>query len=203
MPAVAVVLTGGESRRMGQPKALLDWNGKPLLRHVIEQLQASFARVIVVGGEVRDVLPPDVLWLADEQPGAGVAMAIRTALRHLQQPCFVCACDMPFVHAEFGQWLLENASGCAAHVPHWQDQPQPLHAAWLPTAVAFLEEQLRTGEYAVWRVLQRMEEAGKLQWANEEAVRRFDTEGLCFTNLNTPQEWRRWRTTSKGDDAKG
>lgn len=178
---------------MGSTKALLEWEGKPLLCHVIDRLRPVFARVTVVGGEVQDILPPDVMWLADDQPGAGVAAAILTALRHYQQPCFVCACDMPFVHAGFGRWLLENAGGYAVHVPYWQNQPQPLHAAWFPTAIAPLEESLRAGEYAVWRVLQRMDERDILLRVQEEAVRAFDAEGRCFTNLNTPEEWQRWR----------
>lgn len=200
MQTLAVVLAGGASRRMGTSKALLDWHGQPLLRHVIDRLRPGFERVVVVGGEVEGILPPDVEWLADDQPGAGVAAAILTALRHYQQACFVCACDMPFVHAGFGRWLLENARDCAVHVPYWQGLPQPLHAVWCTGAIVWLEESLRAGEYAVWRVLQRMESAGTLLRAQEETVRAFDAEGRCFVNLNTPEEWRRWSTLRQGGE---
>lgn len=189
VPAIAVVLAGGESRRMGSDKALLEWHGRPLLEHVLNRLCASFEQLAVVGGRAEWVTLQSALWIPDEEPGAGAAAAILTALRWLQQPCFVCACDMPLVHAEFGRWLIGNASGVAAHVPRWQGQAQPLHAAWFPQATALLEECLQAEERAVWRILQRMEEAGTLQWADEEVVRRFDAEGKCFVNLNTPQQW--------------
>ena len=180
---------------MGSDKALLHWRGRPLLEHILNRLRASFEQLVVAGGHAEWVTLPDVLWLPDEKPGTGVAAAILTALRRLQQPCFVCACDMPFVHAEFGRWLMENASGAAAHVPRWQEQAQPLHAAWSPSAIPWIEASLQDGERAVWHVLRRLEGAGALRWADEQTVRRFDASGQCFINLNTPQEWCQWKST--------
>jgi molybdopterin-guanine dinucleotide biosynthesis protein A len=104
---------------------------------------------------------------------------------------------MPLVNAQFGRWLIENAAAAAAHVPRWKGQAQPLHAAWFPNAAPFIESSLREGEYAMWRVLQQMEKAGTLQWAQEEVICRFDADGQCFVNLNTPQEWQRWKTASE------
>lgn len=187
---------------MGTPKALLEWHGKPLLCHVIDCLRPAFARVVVVGGEVQAILPPDVGWLADDRPSAGAAAAILTALRRYQEPCFVCACDMPFVHAELGKWLLENAQGYAVHAPYWQNQPQPLHAAWFPSAIPCLQASLQAGEYAIWRVLQRMETTRLLLKAHEATIRKFDAEGRCFVNLNTPEDWQRWSVLRQGGETK-
>ena len=58
----AIVLAAGESTRMGQPKALLPWGGKPLVRHQVNLLTAHPAIdlvIVVVGSlldEVRDAL---------------------------------------------------------------------------------------------------------------------------------------------------
>ncbi|NUM44846.1 MAG: putative selenium-dependent hydroxylase accessory protein YqeC [Anaerolineales bacterium] len=46
-----VVLAGGASRRLGQAKQLLDWQGKPLVRHMAEvALEAGLSPVVVVTG---------------------------------------------------------------------------------------------------------------------------------------------------------
>jgi molybdopterin-guanine dinucleotide biosynthesis protein A len=37
--ATAVILTGGKSSRMGQPKALLSFDGEPLIAHVVRSLK--------------------------------------------------------------------------------------------------------------------------------------------------------------------
>ncbi|HXK30046.1 MAG TPA: NTP transferase domain-containing protein [Candidatus Binatia bacterium] len=48
--ATAVVLAGGKSSRMGRPKALLPFDGEPLIRHLVRTLAPLFAEVVVVGG---------------------------------------------------------------------------------------------------------------------------------------------------------
>lgn len=50
-PIAGVILAAGESRRYGQPKALLPWRGEPFIRHVIRAARrAGLSPVIVVGG---------------------------------------------------------------------------------------------------------------------------------------------------------
>ncbi len=52
-PTAGIILAGGRSSRFGQPKMLMDWHGKPLVRHVAEcALWAGLDQVIVVTGAV-------------------------------------------------------------------------------------------------------------------------------------------------------
>ncbi|NTV63669.1 MAG: nucleotidyltransferase family protein [Oscillochloris sp.] len=52
-----ILLAAGTSSRMGQPKQLLAWRGRPLVRHVAEQALASrlAGLVVVVGAAADDV----------------------------------------------------------------------------------------------------------------------------------------------------
>jgi molybdenum cofactor cytidylyltransferase len=47
---VAVVLAAGTSERLGQPKQLLELEGKPLLQHAVDRVAEHFAEVVVVLG---------------------------------------------------------------------------------------------------------------------------------------------------------
>ena len=61
MRTVALLLAAGTSERLGTPKALIDWNGQPLLQHQIHQIQKSrIAECIVVLGHGADRLEPMV-----------------------------------------------------------------------------------------------------------------------------------------------
>ncbi|NNL84392.1 MAG: NTP transferase domain-containing protein, partial [Myxococcales bacterium] len=46
-----VVLCGGLSSRMGRPKALLSWCGRPLVRHMLDILREAVDAVYVVSSE--------------------------------------------------------------------------------------------------------------------------------------------------------
>lgn len=51
----AIVTAAGLSSRMGRPKALLDWGGKPLLQHQLDAL-AEWEQVVIVLGHEADRL---------------------------------------------------------------------------------------------------------------------------------------------------
>ena len=56
---VAILLAAGESRRMGQLKALLPWQGTSLLQHQVAVLRnGGVQRVMVVLGHQADRLHP-------------------------------------------------------------------------------------------------------------------------------------------------
>ncbi len=59
MDVVAVLLSAGDSERMGQPKALLDWHGQPLLSYQLQQVQKSrIAECVVILGRDAESLAP-------------------------------------------------------------------------------------------------------------------------------------------------
>ena len=51
--AVAILLAAGDSVRMGSPKALVEWRGRPLLRHQLDRIGESRVAgcVVVLGRE--------------------------------------------------------------------------------------------------------------------------------------------------------
>jgi molybdenum cofactor cytidylyltransferase len=53
----AIVLAAGESKRMGRPKQLLDWQGRTLLQHAIENLIGSSVNeiILVLGHEAEQI----------------------------------------------------------------------------------------------------------------------------------------------------
>jgi len=55
----AILLAAGESSRMGQPKALLDWEGVTLIRHQVDSLlqAGAWPVIVVLGHDPKPILP--------------------------------------------------------------------------------------------------------------------------------------------------
>jgi molybdenum cofactor cytidylyltransferase len=108
----AVVLAAGASTRMGRPKALLRWRGRPFVWHVVEQARVAGASpVIVVEGAV--VLPVEELGGAtvvrNEAWADGPLGSLQVGLRALEEvwaqagvraPVLVLTVDRPHLRAE-------------------------------------------------------------------------------------------------------
>lgn len=94
----AYILAGGESRRMGQNKALLDINGSSLIEVIAEQL-SDFEEVVIVGNkETYNHLNYRVI--EDIIPSKGPLSGIHTALKDADDNCFICSCDSPSISEE-------------------------------------------------------------------------------------------------------
>lgn len=113
-----ILLAAGNSTRMGSPKQLLDYGGKPLLRHAVEvALKTECQHVIVVlganAGEVRsaiDDLPVTIaenpLWFS------GMGTSIQAGIRRAQalglDGAMLALADQPLVTTAMLDGLLAN-----------------------------------------------------------------------------------------------
>ncbi|HEY1757390.1 MAG TPA: nucleotidyltransferase family protein [Bryobacteraceae bacterium] len=106
-----ILLAAGNSARMGVAKQLLDFGGKPLVRHAAESAQASGCEpvVVVVGanaGEVRSALDGlSVEIIENERWPEGMGTSIQAGLRALENRdiggAILALADQPFVTSEF------------------------------------------------------------------------------------------------------
>ena len=126
MSIAGVILAAGRSERMGKPKALLDFRGRPFVVAVLEALEALDLkpRVVVVGPDALRVRPvlathPCVL-VENPDPDSGPIGSLRVALAalHAVRPSAVLTwpVDIPHVRLATVQHLLETYEHSAAPV---------------------------------------------------------------------------------------
>ncbi|MCO6453298.1 MAG: putative selenium-dependent hydroxylase accessory protein YqeC [Caldilineales bacterium] len=113
----AVVLAAGASTRFGSPKQLADWQGQPLIRHVVMQaLAAPVQQVIVVLGayfdEIAPVLaglPVSLLYNPDWRQGQSASMqaGLRACDPQTQAALFMLG-DQPHQPASLTTAMIET-----------------------------------------------------------------------------------------------
>ncbi|MCS6860842.1 MAG: molybdenum cofactor guanylyltransferase [Abditibacteriales bacterium] len=187
-----VVLAGGKSSRMGREKALLRWQGQPLVRRVVEVLQEVFPTVRVVTPSEEVAKAAGVPSLSDRFPERGPLGGIHAALAAVGD-CFVCATDMPFLKADFIQYLCSLAEGWDVVVPRVANRPETLHAIYRATCLTIIERQLTEGVNKVAAFFPLV----RVRFVEEAECRRFDAALRMFVNVNTPDEYRQVTTNDQ------
>lgn len=147
-PLGAIVLAGGDSRRMNKNKAFLPVQGKPLIQHQLDQLDGYFGEILISAsrpGEFDHLGYPTVI---DERPGEGPMAAICSALKASRfEKSFVIACDIPDINLEFLGRLVESAASSEIVVPVSPDKKyEPLFAVYSRSIIPQIEELLTLGE---------------------------------------------------------
>ncbi len=190
LPFAVMLLAGGFSRRMGQDKARLEWQGGPLWQHQIETLTRLPAQRRLISCREEQKLQDtphfaDWEWLfdpsGDEQGPMG---AVARALRLVNMPLVVLAVDMPFMTAEFLQreLIARSTAGRGAFF-HNEQGIEPMAALYVPEMLPVMEGRLARGELGLQRMI---EEAVKLNLADLRVLN--EEERPLFANLNTPAE---------------
>ena len=191
------VLAGGASRRFGRDKALVEFEGEPLIARLCRTLHKSTAAGIRIVGDVTKYGHVGVECIADRWPGEGPLGGIITALMANAGSsgdssaesswCLVIGCDMPFLSVEWLRYLTERAAASRAEVvvPESTYGLEPLCACWRASAAANLTCAFEGGVRRVTEAMKQlsMEVLDAADW------KRFDNFDRLFWNMNTPADY--------------
>ena len=186
----AVILSGGGSSRMGSPKALLPFQGRPFLEHLLDvtrQPQIGVRRVVL--GADAEPIAKAVHLTADEivinhEWEKGQLSSIQAALRSLPEGTdgiLLCLIDHPLVSATLVSELIDSfyKSGKAIVLPVYEGRRG--HPVIFSTTLykELLDAPLETG-------------ARSVVWAHPGEVEELLTnEEGCVLNLNDPDTMQR------------
>jgi len=182
----AVILSGGASSRMGSPKALLPYQGRPFLEHLLEVTahRQIGVRRVVLGADAQPIgdavqLKPDEVVINSEWK-KGQLSSIQAALRSLPpgtDGILLCLIDHPLISSALIQDLIEQfyktKSSIVLPVYEGRRGHPVIFSATLYDEL--LRAPLETGARAV-------------VWAHKGEIEELRTnEEGCVLNLNDPE----------------
>jgi molybdopterin-guanine dinucleotide biosynthesis protein A len=187
-PITGVILLGGESQRLGSPKAFLTHQGKSLAALLAEKMGPHMDQVFFVG-KTENQVPEDAKGLgvfATDEPGfPGPLAGLAGALVNTKTPwIFLTGVDMLFFQKKTLAEMWKIRDGGDAVVPHISGYWQPLCALWNQRVL----ERLKGSP---WKSFQYFIDQGGFLTirVEEEFLRSCDADLSCLQGFNTPEEW--------------
>ena len=118
-----IVLCGGQSKRMGRPKAWLPFAGEVMLQCVVRLLGEVVKPIVVVAAPDQEVppLPPDIPIVRDEEKGRGPLEGLAAGLNALEgkvAAAYLSSCDVPFLQPAFVRRMIELLGSHSICVPY-------------------------------------------------------------------------------------
>ncbi len=147
-----LVLAGGESRRMGQDKAALPYDGRPQLARAFDLVQRHAGRCFV---SIRPDQQPDPLRasypcimdrreIMDRLGGGPMVGVLSAHVAYPEAAWLVVACDLPMLDDTTLAALVQErnaALAATAYVSESDGLPEPLCTIWEPATLAALNRQ--------------------------------------------------------------
>jgi molybdopterin-guanine dinucleotide biosynthesis protein A len=187
----AVIVCGGESRRMGRPKAWLPFGPEALLQRVVRLVSAAADPLVVVAapGQALPELPPSVTVVRDPVPGRGPLQGIAAGLAALPDSvefAYATATDVPFFRPEWVARLVELIGDHDLAIPHTDGYFHPLAALYRRTTVSPAVQELLSADRLRPVFLT---EAVRTRVVSADELRAADPDLSTLRNLNTPDEY--------------
>jgi molybdenum cofactor guanylyltransferase len=190
----AVLLAGGQSRRMGSDKALLPAGDRPLVQLLAHRLLPLTDQVLLSTNEPETYAFLNLPAIRDVYAGCGPLAGIHAAMLRTERPwLLVLACDLPCVSTDLLRRLLAQRGNYHVVIPVTSDGLiHPTCALYHRKCLPAIERNLNAGQNQVIRLLG---EPGLRvrQWQAAAGT----SADLDFLDVNTPQDYIRFQLRFK------
>jgi molybdopterin-guanine dinucleotide biosynthesis protein A len=188
----AVILCGGESRRMGEPKAWLPFGDEFMLQRLIRLVRPSVQSIVVVAatGQELPEIPASVVVVRDSIARRGPLQGLATGLAALPEEvelAYATGTDVPFFQPAWIARLRELIGEDDMAIPFAEGYHHPLASLYrkstiLPAVEALLREDRLRPFYLL--------EAVRARIVSTDEMRSVDPDLKTLRNLNTPEHYR-------------
>jgi molybdenum cofactor cytidylyltransferase len=116
-PIPVIILAAGESKRMGFPKALINWQGELMIERMLRAARSQSDKVLIVSGkhhaEIAEIVKAPNQLLYNPNWQTGMAESIKAGLSHCIQEwdpvaVLIMVCDQPYVDEKIIYTLMEG-----------------------------------------------------------------------------------------------
>ena len=183
MLITGIILSGGQSTRMGTDKALIQFNGKTLLENAIE-ICKPVCHEIIISSNNPDHETFGYQVVPDEIKNCGPISGIYSCLKKSTMNWnFFISVDSAFVTEDFVQFLISETGEFDAVVPIHENGKEPLVALYHKNCLPVIHEKIELKDYKMHNLLNVL----NTKFINVDSwVKKYPS---IFKNLNRPEDF--------------
>jgi len=179
------LLAGGQSKRLGYDKALIEIGGERLIDIIIRKLTEVFPVVFLITTPQHNYHDIGAKKIFDIIPNKGSLGGIYTGLVNSRTSHnFFFACDMPFINGDLIRFMVRKKLDYDVLIPLTEKGLQPLHAIYSKACIPHMERLIEEDNFKIIDFFDKV----KVEYIPEKICKEFDPEGKIFFNINTPQD---------------
>ncbi len=183
--AACVILAGGQSRRMGRDKAMLEAGKETFLGRLIREYGRELP-VYVSVARPGQFVHPGAGEIVDCRPGMGPLAGLEAAfLQTVAERVFLTATDLPFGTLALAKELLSRMGNHDACVIRRKDgSPEPAFGIYGKACLEPVQSLLDGNRRAMRGLLERVDAV----FVEEASLSGFDLDRILW-NINTPEAY--------------
>ena len=187
----ALIVCGGQSRRMGQAKPHLPFGDDTMLGRIVWTVSNTVAEVVLLTAKVQELPEIDCLHsvMPDRVEQQGPAASIYDGMKTVfgwADAIVVLGCDVPLVTEETIEFLFAELQNHDAVIPRHEGFPQPLAAVYSLNAMEKIGRVLDTGNQRLLSCIEPLD----TRWVDAEELSTIDPQLGILHNVNTPDAYR-------------
>ena len=195
-----IILAGGQSRRMGLNKALVEFHGQTLIERTIETLRSICGEIVIVVNEPAAYAQLGATTVPDSVPDFGPLAGLHAGLSAMRAELgLVVAVDMPFLSPNLLRAMIAAAHTWDAVIPalaaglsadairrsRAKDLDlHPLHAVYRRTCLPSIQAAIDRDD----RRLNAFFNDVRVRYFGADEIRAHDPELRSLINVNDPDE---------------
>ncbi|MDA8693500.1 NTP transferase domain-containing protein, partial [Saprospiraceae bacterium] len=153
-----LVLTGGQSRRMGHDKAHIKYHNKPHYQHTADIISPQVEETFIsVAHDHNSKEKFQYKLIKDQHSNMGPIGGILSAFKYNPDVAWLTvACDLPFITTDVIAHLINQRQPskiATCYLNPKRQSPEPLLTIWEPTAYPIIQDYLSKGIDSPMRIL--------------------------------------------------